>query len=249
MFSTMLMFVIGCLVVARIVSHPLFWLITHLQIPTLAFRAMVLIAHVLVSAFCPTPIRIAWLVFLFATFHLIPFLAKSTLTRVWRQQSLLFLDRLLLAIQAGASAKNAFRESLDRSSTQLRFAFEKHPQVTSPNIRSEVVDIENLTFETHRVVEKFQALRRYKALQARFGRKSSAALLPARAQALFMCLIYLIVSIPAWFLSKGSGVHMFLFSGGLFLSGSIWVFHIGRRIRWKVQPPLLILFFLFVVLL
>ena len=156
-----------------------------------------------------------------------------------------FFDHVILGLQAGKSFRQAMNSAIEAQAgwqrNQLRDLY--NSIVTSEikivlksallkDLQAELLAIDR---SQNRCVEQVKALRRQLKLMEDFRRRSGQVTEQMKMQALIVTALYLGL---LFFVIKQFGFKnhqsLILISGFIFLIGLLWIFLIGRRMKWKV---------------
>jgi hypothetical protein len=157
---------------------------------------------------------------------------------------LLFLDRVILFVQAGKS----FRVALERSHeagdvfTQQRtlkilesvcFA----QQTTSTGTLGDFIvsELRQIDLNAHKTLPRLEQLRRQIKIESDFRQKSEQISLRFRIQSYVMSALYLAILAVVTRVCEISRIWpLILASNVFFTAGFVWVYMTGKRIKWKV---------------
>lgn len=174
-----------------------------------------------------------------------PKLLELHLERVLRRKILVFLDQILMSLQAGMSLRGAIQSIIDYEvgwekieltkaySAMLLGAEKKHLR---SQILTELFDELRLIDQKRaKTIEQIRSLRwRYEILE-NFRRKSGQVSQQTRIQSFVLTILYvalLLFSHRNFDLTKY--IYLTVASVTLFLAGFALVFILGRKISWKI---------------
>jgi hypothetical protein len=107
--------------------------------------------------------------------------------------------------------------------------------VSHPRLRKNFLELKKIDQQPHRAIERLKSLRRRLQLEEKLRQKSRKALLQARAQATILSILY--AALLSYSLCKygwKNSPRTFAVSLGAFFAGSLWLWQMGRRFRWKI---------------
>jgi hypothetical protein len=100
------------------------------------------------------------------------------------------------------------------------------------DFQAELVQIDR---SQNRVIDQVRALRRHLKIQENFRRRSMQVTQQIKMQAIIVTLLYLLLlSFVINQFGFTQNKNVILISGLIFTFGLIWIFKVGRRIKWKV---------------
>jgi len=185
-----------------------------------------------------------YLVFLNLAALLLPNLVEISRKREFRRNLLPAVDALLMSVRSGRS----FRESLQTVGQKRLYGYyfseicslvvlrQSQGLVSSDALTKRVfIELLRIDFTTHKIAERLKSFRHSLKVEESFRQKSSLMTLQARAQSIILSLMY--VSVFAYVsccFGLRENMTAVTVSSALFLVGTIWIWRIGRRHRWKV---------------
>lgn len=174
-----------------------------------------------------------------------PIILRFFLIRRLRSALIPFLDCVILGLQTGKSFRLSLFSAVDMQSGwvhhQLKEVIESlqmSETVTAvksallKDLQRELVEIDR---SQTRCVEQVKALRRELKMQEDFRRRSGQVTQQIKMQAIIVTALYLAL-FSFVIMQFGFQEHRFLILMSLliFLGGLLWIFSVGRRMRWKV---------------
>lgn len=196
--------------------------------------------------FITSPITL-WILIgiLLITLKFFPTFLRFFLLKRLSQALIPFFDHVILALQAGKSFRQAMNSAIDAQAgwqrNQLR---DLYNSITTSEVQivlrsallkalqAELVEIDR---SQNRCVDQVKALRRQLKLVEDFRRRSGQATEQMKMQAIIVTALYVGL---LFFVIKQFGFknHLPLISFSLFIfvAGLLWIFLIGRRMKWKV---------------
>ncbi len=195
----------------------------------------------------PTSSALLWLFIgiLLAFLKVFPIILRHFLLQELKKTLLPFFDAIILGLHSGRSFRNSAFEAAEMQTPwvqiQLRDLMQsivKTERAISTksallkDLREEFIKIDN---SKNRCLEQVKALRREYKMKEDFRRRSVQVTQQIRMQAIIVTALYaaLLCFVIVQF---GFSLHqnVILFSLFLFVAGLLWVFSIGRRLKWKV---------------
>ncbi|MGE3975695.1 MAG: hypothetical protein AB7F59_14305 [Bdellovibrionales bacterium] len=236
---------VGFRVDIRMIEHLFNSKIVHKSTTTLLKRSFFCIYFALILFFVKKP-TLLWSVVLFLKIFLLLFekILKKYRENKFHTHLLLFVDRVILNVQAGKS----FRHALERAHavsdvfTQQRMRKLIESVCFAQQIREETLQSDFLISELrqidqnpHKTLQRLEQLRRQLKIESEFRQKSAQVSFRFRTQSYIMCALYFALFVFVLRVCDLSRTWpMLLASIVFFLTGVLWVFVSGRRIKWKV---------------
>lgn len=183
--------------------------------------------------------------FLILILKIMPTIIKSLFENSFRGDLIHFLDFLVLNLQSGMSLKSSLVLASNGFSGWRKTQFQilinhLHFQSKSPKFYSQI--LKNFYFELqlieksqNKMIDQIKSYRRQLKLEQDLRHKSRQLTLNLKIQSMIMSIMYLGVLIFIFSTFDTSKTkNWILISLILFLIGIIFVFTIGKRMKWKV---------------
>lgn len=155
------------------------------------------------------------------------------------------LDQVIMGLQTGNSFRTSLRTAIENQSgwkrNQLREVFEsvvstdRKVDVKSAVLKDFQQEMVEIDSSQSRCADQVRAFRRQLKTQEDFRRRSGQVTQQIKMQAIIVTALYLALLI--FIISQfGYVAHRFVIfcSVNIFLVGLIWIYSIGRRIKWKI---------------
>lgn len=182
---------------------------------------------------------------LLITLKFFPTILRFFLVRRLRNSLIPFLDSAILTLQTGKSFRMALHSAIESQRGWVRAQLEE--VVTSMmmpenviamksallnDFRAELVEIDH---SQTRCLEQAKALRRHYKMQADFRRRSGQVTQQIKMQAIIVTALY-VALLGFVIMQFGFVAHrnLILISFGTFVVGLVWIFMVGRKMKWKV---------------
>lgn len=182
---------------------------------------------------------------LLITLKFFPDILRFFLLRRLRSALIPMLDCVIMGLQSGKSFRLSLHSAIEIQSgwvrLQLMELFESLPVAENViavksallrDLQGELVEIDRSQV---RCLEQVRALRRHLKMQEDFRRRSGQVTQQIKMQAIIVTALYL--GLLSFVIAQfGLRDHQFLIlaSAVTFFAGILWVFSLGRRIKWKV---------------
>ncbi len=164
--------------------------------------------------------------------------------KLFQNQFIILLDSVIARMKMGLS----FRESLELSIEQTenswikeslrelqdRVIYAQNINTLPQSFRQAFSILQKTHQDPHQPLTRLQYVRDNLKTELIFQRKAHQALLQIRIQSMIMSLLYLGVLIFVIVYSGTEFIHLILLSLLLFVLGSIWIFAMGRKIKWTL---------------
>lgn len=187
-----------------------------------------------------------WLAFLLIFFCIImiPVYVEFQRRNCFNKTLISNIDLILLQMISGKSFRESLLIFLGQKDSSNHIFSEICAQIYSNQVRGLITTSKNATriFEefikidqsTHKRIEKLKSLRHSIKIDEKFRQKSRTAQMQARAQSLVLSVLYLLALIY-FFINYNfkSNFQLLLLSIALFLLGTIWIWKLGRSLKWK----------------
>lgn len=174
-----------------------------------------------------------------------PSILRFFLTNELSKALIPLLDQVLMGLQTGNSFRNSLRIAIENQSgwkrNQLREVYEyvvstdrkvDAKSAVLKDFQQEMIEIDG---SQSRTVEQVRALRRQLKMQEDFRRRSGQVTQQIKMQAIIVTVLFL--ALLLFIITQfGYVAHRLLIFGSvnIFIVGLIWIFSIGRRMKWKV---------------
>lgn len=188
-------------------------------------------------------------IFLQFTLFLTPFvLSKIIFLRREKHISKNFvsiLDSVIIRMRVGSSLREALMTTANTQTPSTQFLVQEfvtllsfdrplYELVSDQKLQKNFLELRNVDKQPHRAIERLKSLRRRLQMEEKLRQKSRKALLQARAQAVILSVMYLLLlSYSLWKYGWKSSATLIFVSIVLFSVGSFWLWSMGRRFRWK----------------
>lgn len=155
------------------------------------------------------------------------------------------LDHVILGLQTGKSFRSSLIYAIEMQNgwirNQLRDLY--HSMLNSENniamksallkdLRAELIEIDN---SNQRVLEQVKALRRQLKMQRDFRRRSGQVTQQIKMQAIIVTALFLgLLGFVIFQFGWHENSKIIFFSAFFFILGLIFIFSVGRRMKWKV---------------
>jgi hypothetical protein len=106
---------------------------------------------------------------------------------------------------------------------------------TSKNVTRTYLEFKKIDESSHRHIDKLKSFRYTIKIEDKFRRKSRTAQMQPRAQSVVLSILYILAVL--YFLANydlKENLQLVLISFILFAGGTIWLWSIGRTLKWKV---------------
>ena len=164
--------------------------------------------------------------------------------KIFQDQFLILLDSIIARMKMGLG----FRESLNLSIEQIdalwiqeslremqdRMIFAQSIKSLPQSFHFAFLILEKTHRDPHQPLKRLQYARDNLKTELLFQTKARQALLQIRIQSLVMATLYLATLIFTVSYSGTKFLNLILLSSILFVLGSIWVFSVGRKIKWTL---------------
>ncbi|WP_373998549.1 hypothetical protein [Bdellovibrio bacteriovorus] len=182
---------------------------------------------------------------LLITLKFFPRILRFFLMKRMRSALIPLLDAVILGLQTGKSFRSSLYAAIENQSGWMRHQLMELYQslAMSENViamksallqdfRDEILEIDR---SQSRCIDQVKALRRELKMHEDFRRRSGQVSQQLKMQAIIVTALYvaLLFFVIMQFGFKEHG-KLILMSSLIFLSGLIWVFAMGRRLKWKV---------------
>jgi Flp pilus assembly protein TadB len=246
MFKIFFILVIGFLSNHRILQR---WrskkIITDTIFVSISLLAGIFFVFVLI--FSLESSRVAWLAAIFGnTLSLfVPFIVEKRRKRDFESQAVHVMDAIILSVKSGKPLREALSVLRASSSgisfyfTEIVDAIELQQQATfvskDKKVRRMYEELLFISQSCHRTIEKLEAFRTLLRTEEWFQKKTRQALLQSRAQSVVVGLMYFAVLVYT-LLRDGPfrNLDIIGYSSLLLTFGTIWIWKMGSRYRWKV---------------
>ena len=180
-------------------------------------------------------------ILLFITFE---YMMVHKRTKVFQHQFIILLDSVIARMKMGISFREALELGIDQIESkwvkdslrelQDQVIYTKDIGTLSQSFHSAFFILKKAHQETHLRLSQLQYVRNHLKINLLFHKKVHQALLQIRLQSLVMSVLYLGVLIFIILYSGTKFLQLILFSMLLFVLGSLFVFSIGRKIKWTL---------------
>lgn len=207
---------------------------------------VLLVFDLMLIFFSAPPIFVwGWHFILFLLLFLSPKAIELFLEGKLRNSAVIFLDQIILTVQAGASLRTAIKYATDQETgwrhhellkaySSLILADEPVP-LRSDFLQELFSELRWIDQTRARVLEQIKSLRWHYKVQEDFRRKSGQVSQQSRIQAIVVSILYVALLIfNVYHFGFFKNMKLIGVSFCLFTAGLILVFAIGRRIKWKV---------------
>lgn len=177
------------------------------------------------------------------------FLSKIIFSR--REQQVVknfvsILDSVVVKMRVGLSLRESLLATsatqphstqflLQEFVTLLSFDRPINELVSHRELQKNFLELKKIDQQPHRAIERLKSLRRRLQLEEKLRQKSRKALLQARAQATILSILYAaLLFYSLWKYGWKSSPTTFAVSLAIFSVGSLWLWQMGRRFRWKI---------------
>ena len=164
--------------------------------------------------------------------------------KIFQDQFLILLDSIIARMKMGLG----FRESLELSIEQInapwiqeslkeiqdRMIFAQSIDSLPQSFRSAFSILEKAHRDSHHPLKRLQYARDNLKIELLFQAKAGQALLQTRVQSLVIGILYLATLIFTVSYTGAKFLNLILLSSFLFILGSVWVFSVGRKIKWTL---------------
>ncbi|MEN0058055.1 MAG: hypothetical protein AAGB31_04420 [Bdellovibrio sp.] len=162
-----------------------------------------------------------------------------------RQALIPLFDCLILNLQAGHSFRSSFRMAIDIQSGWVRLQLlelyesmlmSKNVIATKSALMKDLqVELMEVDQSSARCLEQIRTLRRGLKMQEDFRRRSGQITQQIKMQAIIVTALYVALLIFVIMQFGYRRYHsLILMSFLIFVAGLIWIFAVGRRMKWKV---------------
>ena len=213
---------------------------------SLFFSLLVLLISILVTSFHSTPLMI-WLFIgiISITLKCFPYFLRFFLLKRLVGALIPLLDSVSLGLQTGKSFRLALFSAIENQQgwqrNQLREIYnsisssESIPSIRCPMIKDLQAELVEIDRSQNRIIDQVRALRRHLKIQENFRRRSGQVTQQIKMQAiivtgLFAALLIFVIKQFGFVQNK----NLIFLSVIIFLIGLIWIFSVGRRMKWKV---------------
>ncbi len=167
------------------------------------------------------------------------------LKKVFISSHLNVIDGLILQIRVGYSTQKAISESLNHMSGAENKIYEPLRSILKPDfdlhansyrwMRFYFSELSAILKSEARVTEQLVMFKQGLKVENRFLARTSQVTRQIKAQALVACLVYGLIFLLSYYqLNLMDSMKTVVLSLILFLMGIIFIFTIGRKIKWKV---------------
>ncbi|WP_157865741.1 hypothetical protein AB1A81_17440 [Bdellovibrio bacteriovorus] len=205
---------------------------------------LVVICFLTVAASTPT---LLWLFIgiLLITLKFFPAILRFFLIRRLRSALIPLLDCMILGLQTGKSFRASFLSAVESQSGWVRVQMfevlhslqftESGIAVKSALLADFLSEMRTIDQSQTRCVEQVKALRRHYKMLEDFRRRSGQASQQIKMQAIIVTALYLALFVFV-IMQFGFEKHRnLLFGSGLvFIAGLVFIFYVGRRMKWTV---------------
>lgn len=157
---------------------------------------------------------------------------------------LLFVERVILFVQAGKSFRNALESAHDASDvfTQQRtrkilesVCFAQQTKLQGSTIDWIITELRQIDQNPHKVLSRLTQLREQLRIESDFRQKSDQVTMRFRTQSYIMCALYFAIFVFVVRNSELSRIWPMVFTSSVFfLGGFFWVYSSGKRMKWKI---------------
>lgn len=198
-----------------------------------------------VISFSKKPIFV-WFILFGVNFlsYFVPVLIKKRRKDDFEQKAIELVDVMTASIKSGRS----FRETIKRIQIESKgtifyfqeifqaISLEQTPERISSDAQVQrfYIELLQISKSQHRIADRLVSLRRTMKTERWFKLKIKQVLLQSRAQSFIMTILY--VALMGYILGSygvGRNLDLILASVGLYLSGTIWIWKMGRSYQWK----------------
>ena len=214
----------------------------------LNFISYFLIIILLISAVLTikSPIYL-WSLFFFLILlsQTMPQFAKIIFETKIQNESLLFLDKIILGVASGFSLKSAMERSLEDMCGWRRRQFhdlvrvlnlsQNISKIVSPTLKNLAEELEFIHTSQVKTLEQLQKLRRHIKLRLDLRHKSRQVALNMNIQSSFLVFIFICVSLFSFSNYETNIFLKYLFPSLVWFSfGCAGIFYLQRNHRWKI---------------
>ena len=207
---------------------------------------LVLLISILVMSFHSSPI-VLWLLIgiISITLKFFPHILRFFLLQRLSRSLIPLLDCVILSLQTGKSFRVSLLSAIENQSgwqrNQLREIYNSiitsdvSPALKSLVLKDFQAELAEIDRSQNRVVDQVKALRRHLKIQENFRRRSGQVTQQIKMQAiivtaLYFALLAFVILQFGFFQNRW----LILFSSFVFLIGLVWIFSVGRSLKWKV---------------
>ncbi len=155
------------------------------------------------------------------------------------------LDGVLLGVQTGKSFRMALHSSIEcqqgwvrnqlRELHSLLLTNEQGHSLKSALLKDFMAELVEIDHSKTRCAEQVRALRRHLKIQEDFRRRSGQLTQQIKMQAIIVTLLYFgLVSFVITQFGWSKHRSLLFLSLIMFLTGLVWIFSAGRRMKWKI---------------
>lgn len=174
-----------------------------------------------------------------------PKILEAKMDASFRSIAVVFLDQISLSLQAGVTLKSAIKEAVDDEKTWKRnemmkaftffFMGSKEITIKGEFLKKMFQELRWIDQSRARTLEQVKALRWHYKIQDDFRRRSGQLSQQSRIQASVVSILYLFLLVfTLYHFGWQKNQVIVTVSLFFFVAGTVLVFFIGRRHRWKV---------------
>jgi hypothetical protein len=151
-----------------------------------------------------------------------------------------------LKMKSGRSFRQAYSEVCLESPPKIRakltemgsfvvFSQQNRPIIVDQFVSEVIQEMIRIDQQPHAATKRIAVFREKLRIEDDFRRRSGQVLSRIRAQSMIMTGLYLALAVfMAWKFGYSGNQHTFFFSGAFFVTGTIWMWRGGRKMKWKV---------------
>jgi hypothetical protein len=178
--------------------------------------------------------------------NLFPYFLRIFLIRSMKRQLIPLLDQVILGLQTGSSFRIALRSAIEAQQSWFRrqlldiynAVVNSREQKSAPRTKffeELIAEFSEIDRSQNKIVEQVRAFRRQLKTEEDFRRRSGQVTQQIRLQAIIVTVMFvallLFVSFNFGFFKN---IRLILFASGLFAGGVVWIFMMGRGMKWKI---------------
>lgn len=209
-------------------------------------QLLVSVVMILFGVLTAQSILLHWLLIgiVLGTLKFFPNFFKLFIKRELQRSVIQWLDAVVISIQSGVSLRmaavqaaysfdgwkqNLFIELAQAIAFSEKANVGKWPSIA--NLAERVIEVERSGVQC---LEQIKAIRREHAMLENFRRRSGQVTMQIKMQALIVTFLYIgLLFFVGHMFGLKQNMHIVFLSLTMFLTGLIWIFLIGRKIKWK----------------
>ena len=164
--------------------------------------------------------------------------------KAFQNQFIILLDSVIVRMKMGLSFRESLQLSIDQienswikeslKELQDRVVYAQNISTLPPGFHSAFYVLKKIHQDHHQPLTQLQYIRNNLKIELLFLKKAHQALLQIRLQSIIMSVLYLGVLVFVIIYTGMEFINLILFSLLLFVLGSIFIFTIGRKIKWTL---------------